>query len=319
MQDLADAIVSSMRDPILVLAPDLRVLFANPAYRATFGDDDPTGRPLADLGDGQWSEPALRQALEALRDDGEEVLDLRVELDIAAIGRRTMLLNGRRLDRMPRILLAIRDISDRRQHEADQLVLLGELQHRVKNILANVQATATATLRRSSSLEEFEAAFLQRLGAMARTQDVLMRAPSGRAGIRDLVLTEMQAHGRDSDPRLSRAGPDLTLSPRIAQVLATVLHELMTNAMRHGALSQPGGRLALRWSVEREDGRDHLRFVWQETGMALAGPPSQKGFGSRLIERSVDYSLGGASRLDHTPGGVVWAASIPLAEARDRP
>lgn len=444
MQHIADAIVATMREPILVLEPDLRVCFANPAYQALFAGEEPVGRRLADVGGGRWASPALRQALEALRDGGdvhdvrvvhefatlgrrvlalnartlqpgpeprrillsiidatesedlrrevaaraefgaklidstreallvldpeltvldanrpfydifqvepsevlgkpiyrvgngqwdipalrhalEEILpsdsafdDFEVGGDFAAIGRRTMLLNGRRLDHMPRILLAIRDITDMRQQEADLRSLLGELQHRVKNILANVQATATATLRRSRSLEEFEVAFLQRLGAMARTQDALMRAPSGRADIRDLVQTEMQAHGREGDARLSLAGPEMTLSPRRAQVLATVLHELTTNALRHGAFSQPGGRVELTWSVEPEDGRDHLRFVWQETGVALDGPPPQKGFGSRLIERSVDYSLGGSSRLEFARGGVVWTASIPLGEARDR-
>lgn len=318
--EFGDKVIDSVRESLLVLDPSLRVQNANEPFLSTFrvAREEIQGRLIYELGNGQWDIPELRRALEEILPSNDAFDDFEVTHEFPAIGQRTMLLNGRRLDHMPQILLAIWDVTEQRRHQADQRVLMGELQHRVKNILANVQATATATLRRSRSLEEFEEAFLQRLASMARTQDVLMRVASGRADVGELVRMEVQAHGWEEDGRITIEGPPVALLPREAQVLAMLLHELITNAHKYGAFAHPDGRVAIRWRTDWRGAQAYFEFEWRESGVPVAGPPERKGFGSRLIEHSVRYTLGGTSSLDFTPTGVVWSASFPLGDGGPR-
>jgi hypothetical protein len=182
---------------------------ANQSFYETFSvsADETVGRFLFELGNGQWNIPALRQVLEEILPQQNSFDDFEVEHNFETIGRRTMLLNGRRLDHTNLVLLAIRDITEKRQQELRQQALMGELQHRVKNILGKVRAMARQTRKRYQASDEFFEAFEGRLHALARAQDLLLATPSGRIELRDIVNQELEASGAEDGITFFADGP----------------------------------------------------------------------------------------------------------------
>jgi two-component system, chemotaxis family, CheB/CheR fusion protein len=175
----AHAIVEPIPQPLLVLDADFRVRSANRAFYALFqvGEETTENKLVFELGNGQWDIPPLRTLLEEVLQENKEGADFRVDHLFEVLGQRTMLLKARRLSREGRrdlILLAIEDITARSQAEAHRDVLIREMSHRVKNVLATVQAIASQTLRRSASRESFRTAFVGRLHALARAHDLLV-------------------------------------------------------------------------------------------------------------------------------------------------
>lgn len=313
-REFGDKLIDSIREGLIVLKPDMTVERVNYSFCTMFRvePEETEGRNLFDLGNGQWDIPELHEALKCILPQAHSFDDYEVTHDFPDVGRRTMLLNARRLDHMPRILLAIRDETDRARHEEEQKLLIGEIQHRVKNILGNVQSIANATLRRSSSIDQFGEAFQERLQSLARAQDLVMRGAKGVVELEKLVVFELQAHGWEVDGRLAITGPKVVLTRDQTQSVAVVLHELTTNAVKYGAFSVPSGRLDVKWTVDEER---WLRFDWRESGVALAGPPKKKGFGTGMIERSIGHSLGGESKLEFTNEGAACHFAFPLEQS----
>jgi len=213
---------------------------------------------------------------------------------------------------------------DRLQAEADlkeaaerRSILLGELQHRVRNLLLNVRALARRTVRSSTTLEEFAIAFDARLLALARTQELLTRRSSVSVRLEDTLREELKAHGADHGSRVLLSGPDVRLLPKVAQLLGLAFHELVTNVSKYGALRHDGARLNVRWRLVPGDAAEEVHLVWRETGVPIAGKPERRGFGSETIERSLPYMLGGESRVEYHPDGVEWSIRFTLAENRD--
>lgn len=310
-QEFSDKLIDSIREALIVMDVDLRVERVNQSFCEIFGVDPAAieGHLIYEVGNGQWDIPDLRKALEEVLPENKAFDDYAVTHDFPRIGRRVMRLNGRKLDHMPLVLLAVRDDTERMRNEENQKLLVAELQHRVKNILANVQGIANATRRRSNSLEEFENAFFDRLDSLARTQELLMRGPRGLAKLHDLVAFELAAHGWAEDGRLAIRGPDATLTREQAQAVAMVVHELATNAVKYGAFSRPGGRLDVGWDID-ESG--WLNLEWREHGVQIMAPPVARGFGSRMIEGSAGQVLGGSSALEFGNDGVNCRLSFPL-------
>lgn len=178
-----------------------------------------------------------------------------------------------------------RDIGDRKRAEQTQRLLIDELNHRIKNTLATVQAIATQTLRRASSPGEFVQSFNGRINALARAHALLTGSSFQSAEITDLVREQL-LFGNEEDRRISWSGPAVTLEAQPALHLALVLHELGTNARKHGALSQVAGSLAVRWIVQSQDGRS-IRISWCEAGGPPVSAPTSRGFGSVLIQDSL--------------------------------
>ena len=189
---------------------------------------------------------------------------------------------------------------DRRQH------LMAELDHRVKNVLAAVQSLAQQTARQTTSLDGFLANFGGRLKAMASANELLTAARWRGAAIDHLAAAEL---GPLAPGQTRWDGPELFLTPRAANALALALHELAANAVKYGALSTDAGRVDLRWTKTPDGG---FELIWTESGGPHVTAPVQRGFGSRLIERSARDQLGGEATVEFLPRGVVYTITCAL-------
>jgi two-component sensor histidine kinase len=207
------------------------------------------------------------------------------------------------------------DITDAKNAEEHLLLLIHELNHRVKNTLATVQSIAAQSLRglEGAEADAARAAFEARLLALARVHDVLTRESWEGAELSAVVADAIRPL-ESGDGRASRfrvTGPPLRLAPRLALSIAMALHELGTNAVKYGALSKEGGVVDIAWTVRRED-ETRLSLRWSERGGPPVKKPTRTGFGSRLIERSLARELAGEVALSYEPAGVVCTIEAPV-------
>ncbi len=207
------------------------------------------------------------------------------------------------------------DIHEMRRLQDRQSVLLEELQHRTRNLLAVVAAAAHQTLNASTSMEEFRDEFTGRLQALSRVQGLLTRSEMRPVTLEDVVRGELAAHGAEPG-RISIAGPPVNLTSKAVQTLSLALHELATNALKYGALRAPEGHLTLVWDTVGVDSEPYLHLRWKETGVAMPDhPPHRKGFGRRLIEKGLPYDLGAQTELQFQPDGVFCSIQLPLSSS----
>jgi len=199
------------------------------------------------------------------------------------------------------------DITDQKKREAQIEVVMHELSHRSKNLLTIVHSLAARTIKNSDSLSEFEAKFLPRIHALARTHDILVENKWAGANIREVVTGELRAFGDEAFlQRATIRGSDIVVKPSVAQNVNLAVHELLTNAMKYGALSTDVGNIEVEWSHELSD--NMLTFSWTESGGApIAESPSRKGFGTQLLETLFDQQS-----LDYTPSGVRFKGEMQL-------
>lgn len=202
-----------------------------------------------------------------------------------------------------------------RRAEARQRVLIAELNHRVKNTLATVQAMAGQTLRAGEPPEKAIAAFTARLKALANAHDVLTRESWEGAQLTEVVAM-CEVFGQD---RIRAEGAPVRLHPRMALSLSMALHELATNAAKYGALSAEAGQVEISWEVREGPDGPSLNLRWKESGGPPVKPPARRGFGSRLLERGLAAELGGDVRLVYEPSGVLCAIDAPLQRSRMDP
>lgn len=216
-----------------------------------------------------------------------------------------------------RMIGVVLDVSDRHEafaavsaSEARQRLLINELNHRVKNTLATIQSIADQTARRSTSLEGFRASFEARIIALSATHNVLTRSGWEGAGLREILLSELQPYGEE---RVRLRGAEVELEARQALALGMVFHELATNAAKYGALSNAKGVVTVTWSVDL-DARRTLEIGWRESGGPQVAVPLRRGFGSRLIQGGVGQELGGEVALDYAPEGFCCTLRVPLSD-----
>ena len=201
-----------------------------------------------------------------------------------------------------------RDISERKAAEERQQLMVNELNHRVKNALATVQAIAAQTLNDVPA--EVRERFTSRLMALAKANDLLVEENWQGASLR--AIAEQVASPHAGEERFSIEGPEVQLTPKAATAMALALHELATNAAKYGSLSVPNGRVDLRWTL---DGKGRFELTWRETGGPPPTKPERTGFGTRLIERGLRNELRTEVRLDYAPTGLVCTLNGPLSEA----
>jgi PAS domain S-box-containing protein len=203
------------------------------------------------------------------------------------------------------------NLTQRKRTEERQTVLLAELQHRVRNVLAMVAAMVQRG-DLGGTTREFRDHLSGRIAAMARTQALLTRDAGAGVDLQGLARDELLTHA-EGEHRCAIAGPSIMLAPKAAEVLTLAVHELATNATKHGALSRPDCAVDVRWRTERRLDQGWLEFPWSETGVEL-GPevPRRKGFGTELITRRVPYELRGKGELKLEPGGLQCRIEFPL-------
>lgn len=195
-------------------------------------------------------------------------------------------------------------------------LLMGELAHRNKNVMAVLQAIARQISRRSSTLEEFQTNFDTRIAALVRSNDLLFGATGSKGRLAELVHAQLSPFVGPDSPRVDISGPDISLSPTAIQSLGLAFHELATNATKYGALSTPAGKVSVSWTTG--DG-SILDLVWREEGGPAVAPPTRSGFGSIVIERLTGQNLGGEVDYRFEPGGIVWRLKAPIAAATGEP
>ena len=206
----------------------------------------------------------------------------------------------------------VMDITERKRWEEHQQLLIHELNHRVKNTLATVQSIASQTLRNAHTMESARSAMEARLLALSRAHDVLTRENWEGAGLLEIVRGAMDPYRHERERRIRIDGPDVRLSPRMALAIAMALQELATNAVKYGALSNAQGNVRIAWSVIEAPQR-HLHLTWSEANGPTVRVPQRRGFGTRLIERSLAQDLHGQANIDFAPGGVLCTVNAPLA------
>jgi PAS domain S-box-containing protein len=207
------------------------------------------------------------------------------------------------------------DVTELRNAEERQKLLLGELNHRVRNTLAAVLSIASQTMRGTRSLKVFREKFSGRLLALSRSHDLLARETWEGADLGDVVLETLVPY-RSEQPsaRFAVSGPKVRIGPTAAVTLAMAFHELSANAAEHGALSVPAGRIAVEWSVDWRGGRTPaLDIQWQESGGPPVSPRGARGFGSRLLEGGLAQELDAEVRFDFAPAGLECRIRLPLS------
>ena len=206
-----------------------------------------------------------------------------------------------------------RDIGARKEAERLQSLLMGEMTHRVKNVLATVQAIARQTFAGNGDLESARLAFDARIMSLSNAHDLLTRETWDGADLAEVIAKAVDPYPRE---HFEIGGPPVRLPPRVVLAMSLALHELATNAAKYGALSEPEGRVAITWALC--DG-DPPRFAlhWQERGGPPVTAPAQKGFGSRLIEGVLAAELNGEVALAYEPAGLVCTVEAPLGGGWD--
>ncbi len=203
-----------------------------------------------------------------------------------------------------------------RQAEQRQTVLVRELHHRVRNTLALVQSLLGSTARSSSSIEAFYRSFSARIASLAKTQTLLTEDYWQTASLREMLENELRPFINDGRHRVVLHGPPLDLSADLAIPVGMALHELTSNAVRHGALSVPEGSVEVTWRLRRVDGVRKLHLKWAERGGPAVAEPKQRGFGSTLLERVLAMQANADVQITYKPQGLTFRMEAPLIEQR---
>jgi PAS domain S-box-containing protein len=289
---------------------------ANDAFLEMIGRADISGRPIGDLLP-ELEEQGLIDMLRRVVATGE-----------AFRGREYPLVLSRGAGQVPRrsyvdfvwqpifdeegkvvaIFMQGSDVTDRVQATEQQRILLDEVNHRVKNTLTTVQAMVAQTLKTSSSPAAFAENLSARLMALSATHNLLTARNWSGAGLRELLLLELKPFGVD---RVEIDGAEVMLSPRRATNMGLVFHELAINAAKYGALSAPSGRVSVRWAPEAPSPEARLVLDWIEQGGPKVSEPQHKGFGTRLIDRTIRAKPGASYRSQYLPEGLHWQVRLP--------
>lgn len=204
------------------------------------------------------------------------------------------------------------DITDRKQADEHRALLAGELDHRVKNTLANVQSIISQTLRTAPSLEEAAKILGSRIQALASAHDVLLSDEVTSADLRQLVTKTLTPFGTAGDGRIRVTGPSIRLRSRVATTVTLAIHELATNAAKYGALSNRDGSVSLTWQIDGPS-NDRFELCWEENGGPGTTAPTRRGFGSTMLDRALPAELGGKATMDYRPTGLRYCLHADLS------
>lgn len=210
------------------------------------------------------------------------------------------------------VVASVIDISARRRAEERMRVVMRELSHRSKNLLALIQAMAHRVASFAPDMNSFEANFNERLQGLARSHEVLVAQDWQGAQLSELVHSQLEFANRGESYTVVAEGPRVLLTPSATQNIGMALHELATNSVKHGALSRHGGGVRVTWAMSGNKAESRLTLRWQEHGVPGLRPSDHKGFGSTVLETIVPESLGGGAQIDFKADGIGWVLWAPL-------
>lgn len=203
------------------------------------------------------------------------------------------------------------DITQRKRTEEHTSLIMRELSHRTKNLLAVIVSLARRTFRGDPDMQPQSADFIERILGLARSHDLLVRGDWQGVSLADLVLSHLEPFGIDPQ-RVSVEGPAFEVRPEAAQSIGLALHELATNATKHGALKSANGRLRISWRVERADEQPSLLLEWREETIAVPQGERSSGFGRMMLEELVGASVGGSTVYEMSGTELIWTLQAPL-------
>lgn len=313
--------------PNVIYITDLqrhRNVFINPQIFDALGysQGELQGRSLEALNDLVHPEdhPALEELTQATRRSADgEVREAEYRIRHADGRYRWFLLRETPFQRdaegaIVQVLGTALDITARRQADDHQQMLIRELHHRVKNILATVQAIASATGRSAKTFAEFRDDFSNRLVSLGRTHSLLTNEAWAGADLRDIFTNELQPYLGEGSERVTIEGPNVTIPRDMAVSVGMAIHELTTNAVKYGALSVPDGRVAVTIETDGAAVEPRLTVIWTERGGPEVKVPDRRGFGSLLLNRLLSSQLGGEVAIDYQPEGVVAHLRLVLRQ-----
>lgn len=214
-------------------------------------------------------------------------------------------------------VLIFRDVTERRRTAQRQTMLVGELNHRVKNALAIVQSLVQASLRQATSrpAQAMAQTLAERLQALHRAHDLLLESQWSGASLKAMVERELEPYRREGGPKVMIKGPDVLLPPQCTSILAMTLHELATNAVKYGALSHNAGQLGISWKTARGN---RLLLNWEERGSLVPVAARRgNGFGMQLIDKGIRHNLGGDTKVEFRPTGLYVELNVPLEPSNE--
>jgi PAS domain S-box-containing protein len=300
-----------------LLTPDGRIMSANRAATAAFGrpESEMVGRPFWEFLVDERGDTDTKR-IQAAISDASAGKDARFDFSIGGEDDRHVFDLWIRCKELTGNLVASAvDVTARYESEQAQLLLMRELDHRIKNTLQVIQSVIRRTAKAQSTVEGFEHSLLGRVGAMSRAHELLAAERWLGANVSTLVTQETQSFDVGGDA-IRAAGPHVRLNPKGALAIALAMHELGTNASKYGALSSPNGVIEIAWEVDRSGMEPMLVIRWQESGGPEVKEPTRQGFGSMLIERSIAYELDGNTTVEYRREGLTCTIAIPLRTIR---
>jgi PAS domain S-box-containing protein len=309
---LARAILASANEAVIVCDRGGRVTHLNGAAMR-FCAATPIGRTFGEAIDLTFAEATELMSgadIVAMAISGMPVQGLEAAVRAPSAAITDVMISAAPLvvsgERMQGCVVTLVDLSHRKAAERRQALLMGELDHRVKNTLAMVMAICARTAAHERTIEDFQKSFSGRLQALAATHTLLSNSSWQNLQITDVLGAELEPFASLSSGRILTEGLDIAVDAKVAVSLGLVFHELVTNAVKYGALSVPGGKISVR-RLEASDS-DALSIEWQEQDGPLVTPPTSSGFGQTLISRSLGS---GGAKLEFRPSGVVCRISVP--------
>jgi PAS domain S-box-containing protein len=299
--------------------PDHPIIYANDAFLKLTGYD--RDELLAQSFSFLLADPADRHAMEQVEvafAGKEDCADIRYRHKDGSTFFATIFVNPVK-DKSGKTYEHFLSLVDTTKHERARehaAMLIDELNHRVKNILATVQSIVAQAVRNSPDPEVVRESIESRIAALSRSHDLLGREKWDGAGLHDLVDQALDPFGvaGGRTERFTVKGDNIRLTPKATLALGIAFHELATNAVKYGAFSNEAGTIAIEWAVEaRENGR-WLSLRWRERGGPAVAAPSRKGFGSRVIEEGLAHELGGEVSLDYLSAGIVCTIDVPVPQ-----
>lgn len=305
-ETLLNTVIEGIGQPFYALDPEWRVTFYNEEAARYFQRPahDVLGRNLWDVFPGDAAHGRARLLREAMA--GRQLVK----------GETPSMKDGRIVAYCMFPLgdglgVTFRDITEQHRYEQHLKLVLGELNHRVKNTLAIVQSIAVLTFKGADPVARTD--FQERLRTLGAVHSLLTARNWESAGLSDIVQTTIGTHRGGAGDRVRIDGKDFCLRPKSAVSVSMALHELATNALKYGALSNDRGHVDVTW--READGR--FRMTWRECGGPAVSPPASRGFGSRMIEQGLASELQGEVRIEFRPEGVVCTIDAPIEAILD--